>query len=149
LTCQYDGTPDFDAVVSFAGAAHPAAEGTITTPLDDLPGGEITGEVVYVGRACPSDPLVVDPDGKIALILRGVCRFDEKIGRAVAAGAIAAIVFNDEARGDNLVTMGGNPVAVPGVFVGHSTGLDLRNAAPVTATLESCKNSPESPNGCN
>jgi hypothetical protein len=107
------------------------------------------GEVVYIGRACVGDPLEGDPSGKIALIVRGVCRFDTKIGNADAAGALAVIVHNDAARGDALVTMGGNPVAIPGVFVGYTTGMSLRDAAPVTATLKACKNSPESPHGCN
>ncbi|NIM51293.1 MAG: hypothetical protein GTO22_18920 [Gemmatimonadales bacterium] len=149
VTCQYDGTPDFDAVVAFEGDVRGAAEGAFTTPLDDLPGGQITGEVTYIGRACDWDPLLDDPSGKIALIERGACRFDMKIGNALGASAIAAIVHNDAARGDELVTMGGNPVAIPGVFVGYTTGMDLRAAAPVTATLNSCKNSPESPKGCN
>jgi hypothetical protein len=98
------------------------------------------GEVVDIGRACIGDPLLGDPAGRVALIVRGECRFDEKVGNAIGAGAIAAIVYNDAARGDATVRMGGDPRPIPGVFVGHSTGLELRDAAPVTATLKRCQN---------
>lgn len=140
VTCQYDGTPGFDAAVVFDGEARPALEGAFTRPLNEFPDAQITGEVIDIGRACVGDPLLGDPTGKVALVVRGVCRFDEKIGNAVAAGAIAAIVYNNAANGDATLTMGGDPRPIPGVFVGHSTGLELRDAAPVTATLRLCRN---------
>ena len=138
---------------AFAGE-RPASEGTFTPPIVDLPGREMTGEVVHVGRGCPAgsvapgspeDPYLVDPAGKIALIERGACRFDNKVGRAVLAGATGVIVYNSVAGGEALVAMGGeNPVTlpastvvainIPSVFVQRSTGLLLRDAnPPVTA----------------
>jgi hypothetical protein len=117
-----------------------------------------SGEVVNVGRGCPAgspapvpaggDPYLADPAGKIALIERGVCRFDNKIGRAVLAGATGVIVYNSVAGGEALVGMGGNnPVTLPdgtvvtintpAAFVQRSTGLLLRGgAAPVTAFVQ-------------
>ncbi|HYZ11243.1 MAG TPA: PA domain-containing protein, partial [Actinomycetota bacterium] len=80
-----------------------------------------------------------------ALIERGGCRFDNKIGRAVLAGATGAIVYNNAAGGEALVAMGGNnPVTLPdgtvvnidiaGIFVQRSTGLALvAGTPPVTA----------------
>jgi hypothetical protein len=149
VTCQYDGEPAFDAAVVFDSETRPAIEGAFTRPLIDFPGARISGEVVDIGRACIGDPLLGDPAGKVALIVRGVCRFDEKIGNAILAGAIAAVVYNDAARGDALVRMGGDPRPIPGVFVGHSTGMAVRDAAPVTATLKSCRNTRANLNGCN
>ncbi|MDH3569163.1 MAG: hypothetical protein OER89_03145, partial [Gemmatimonadota bacterium] len=140
VTCQFDGAPAFDAAVEFDRKTRPAIEGAFTQPLTEFPSAQLTGEVVDIGRACDGDLLLADPAGKVALIVRGECFFDEKIGNAITAGAMAAIIYNDSARGDALVRMGGEPRPVPGVFVGHSTGLELADAAPVTATLKSCGN---------
>jgi hypothetical protein len=121
-----------------------------------------SGEVVYVGRGCPAgspapvppggDPYLANPAGKIALIERGVCRFDNKIGRAVLAGATGVIVYNNAAGGEALVVMGGNNpvtlsdgtvvnITIPAAFVQRSTGLLLRNdppqvTPPVTAFVQ-------------
>ena len=120
----------------------------------------MTGEVVHVGRGCPADlalglavpdPYLANPAGKIALIERGLCRFDNKIARAQMAGAIGVIVYNSVAGGEGLVTMAvDNPVAagapsvigttitIPAIFVQRSTGLLLRDGTPpVTATATS------------
>ena len=64
--------------------------------------------------------------GKIVLIRRGGCFFDEKVLRAQNAGALAVIIANN--AGENLITMGSSearlPVAItiPSVFVAQSTG---------------------------
>jgi hypothetical protein len=140
----------------------PAVEGAGTPPIVERPGRELAAEVVHVGRGCPADPRPVppgtgladadpylaDPAGKIALIERGLCRFDNKIARAQQAGAVGVIVYNN-ARPDeeSLVLMGidspvidgppgiaGTQITIPAVFVQRSTGLLLRDgAAPVTA----------------
>ncbi len=94
----------------------------------------MTGPTIYVGYGCegsvfnPGPPfdLPMPPapgPGQIALIQRGGCFFSEKVDNAEAAGYAGVVVFNDEARGDALVSMGGDPTNLPGVFVGHSTGL--------------------------
>lgn len=135
----------------------PAVEGAFTAPIVNLPGRAMAGQVVFVGRGCPAgsitgtnpeDPYLANPAGKIALIERGACRFDNKIGRAQLAGATGVIVFNSAAGGEGLVLMGGeNPVTlpdgtvvsitIPGVFVQRSTGMLLKAApAPVTVRAE-------------
>ncbi len=94
------------------------------------PSGDVVGDAVYVGLAC--DPATIPAatgTGQVALIQRGVCAFTLKGNQVAAAGYEGMIVFNDEARGDALVTMGGGPVPIPGVFVGHSDGLALAGAA--------------------
>lgn len=63
-----------------------------------------TDEVVFVGPGCPDDEYLGDPNGKVALIERGVCTFDEKYQRAVDAGATAVVIQNN----------------LPGLFAGGS-----------------------------
>jgi hypothetical protein len=138
-----------------------AVEPAFTPPIVQRPGREMAGDVVHVGRGCPADPRPVppgsgiavadpylaDPAGKIALIERGGCRFDNKIARAQQAGAIGVVVYNDATGGEGLVLMGGESpvidgppgiagteITIPAVFVQRSTGLLLRDGAqPVTA----------------
>ena len=133
-----------------------AFEADWTAPIVTLPGRAMAGEVAHVGRGCPADPALglpvadpylADPAGKIALIERGVCRFDNKIARAQLAGAIGAIVYNNEANGetpfgmagDSPVLLGspdviGTTITIPGISVVRSTGLLLRDGTPpVTA----------------
>ena len=104
---------------------YPAAEGAITTPIADLPGAEMSGATTYVGLACSP----ISAGSGIALIQRGACAFTLKGNNAIAAGYTGMVVFNDAARGDALVTMGGTDVDIPGVFVGHSTGLLVAGVA--------------------
>ncbi len=120
----------------------PAKEGLFTRQLSGWLSGDaevLMGVVVNVGQGCNSDTCLANPAGKIALILRGTCSFVEKITRASNTGAIGAIVYNDAARGDNLVSMA--PVAspalvpIPGFFVGHSSGVAL-SATPVTVKIQ-------------
>lgn len=93
--------------------------------------GAAIGDAAYVGLACNGDPLPTagETGASVALIQRGVCAFTEKGNNVAAAGYASMVVFNDEARGDALVTMGGDPVGIPGVFIGHSEGLTLAGVA--------------------
>lgn len=145
-----------------------AVEAQGTPPIVERPGRELAGEVVHVGRGCPADPRPVppgtglavadpylaNPAGKIALIERGLCRFDNKVARAQQAGAIGVIVYNNEAGGEALVLMGidspvldgppgiaGQAITIPALFVQRSTGLLLRDGAqPVTAAASAVFN---------
>jgi hypothetical protein len=132
-----------------------AIEATFTPPIVDSPSREMAGEVVHVGRGCPADPAaglpvadpyLADPAGKIALVQRGACRFDNKVARAQLAGATGVIVYGlngDESLilmgGDSPVVLGspdvtGTVITIPAVFVQNSTGVLLRNGTPpVTA----------------
>jgi hypothetical protein len=118
---------------------YPALEGAFTRPIASLDDRSMNGSTTYIGLACPGDTVPAAPeDGdpltdETAVALRGVCFFQDKASAAEAAGYDAFIVMNDEARGDELVLMGGSgavPVPnLPGVFVGHSTGLKIMGAA--------------------
>jgi len=69
--------------------------------------------------------------GKIALIRRGVCFFTTKTMNAQNAGAIAAVIYNDDRAGT--VVMGGPAIGItiPAIFIEGPQG-DALNAA-VTA----------------
>lgn len=99
----------------------------------------ITGDVVYIGRACPGDALVADPRGKIALAVRGTCAVSLKAGTASAAGAVAAVIYNNVA-GELPPTFsyGGGDVTVPTVTLNNRDGALLRSTpgAQVTISLE-------------
>lgn len=151
---------DFSAtrITSFTSSAFggslPATEGAFTVNIVNLPGDMMTGEVVHVGRGCPPDPALgipagdaylANPTGKIALIERGLCRFDNKVAWAQLNGAVGAIVYNSAGGiltmgGDNPVQAGapsvvGTSITIPGIFVHRTTGLALRDGTPpVTAT---------------
>jgi hypothetical protein len=127
-----------------------ALEADFTPPIAELPGGVVAGEVVHVGRGCPEvpgevepeDPYLADPAGRLALIQRGACRFDNKIARAQIAGATGVIVYGfdgDDALfligGESPVQEGspsviGTVITIPAVFVGNSTGVALRDGTP-------------------
>ena len=54
--------------------------------------GTVTGNVVYVGRACPGDTLLANPTGAIALVDRGTCAVSLKVDYVANAGAIGVLV---------------------------------------------------------
>lgn len=70
--------------------------------------------------------------GRIALIDRGNCNFDDKVKNAQDAGAIAVVIVNNS--GDNLVTMNGNNTSttIPSFFIGQSDGAALKALLPDT-----------------
>ncbi|SEQ62263.1 S8 family peptidase [Piscibacillus halophilus] len=117
------GALDINSPEDIAGQ-YEAVEGAITTPLAET--GEITNDVVYVGRGCLIDEFLDDPEGKIAMMDRGECSFTEKLQRALDAGAVAGIVANN-AAGDPIV-MGGDDVNIPGVMIHQSTGNNIKDA---------------------
>jgi hypothetical protein len=168
IQADEDYTPfEFQFTSNAFSGSRIAVEPEWTPPIVLRPGRAMEGQVVHVGRGCPADPrptppngtgsgitvadpYLADPAGKIALIERGGCRFDNKIARAQQAGATGVIVYNQAGGangGEALILMGGdNPVidgppgiagtqvTIPAVFVQRSTGLLLRDGAqPVTA----------------
>ena len=100
-------------------------------------------EIVYVGRGCADgdlntpgaqpDPYLADPNGKAALIVRGVCGFAEKATRAIAAGATDVMIMNNVA-GVVFGTLGaplGSPVPVVGISQADGNFIIVQTA-PVT-----------------
>lgn len=80
-----------------AGNVYPAVEGAGSQPkLADT--GPITGEAVWIGRACNVDPILnaaAIGAGDVAVVRRGFCTFAEKLANAAAAGASAIVVSNN------------------------------------------------------
>ncbi|HEY5890654.1 MAG TPA: S8 family serine peptidase [Acidimicrobiia bacterium] len=111
-----------------------AAEGGFTPPLALV--GPVIGNVVTLvdgvgdtNDGCEPAANAADIAGNIALVERGICDFVVKVANAEAAGAIATIVFNDAARGDALLNMGGSgSFNAPSVFVGHTDGQAMSDA---------------------
>ena len=94
-----------------------------------------TEEIVFVGQGCNADAYLADPNGKVALIERGVCSFAEKAARAINAGATAVVVHNN-IPGVVLGTLGA-PIdgTTPVVGISQADGLYIRaQAAPVMMT---------------
>ncbi len=85
-------------------------------------------------RGCDSLP-AGSLNGKIALIERGICFPIEKVNNANAAGAVAMIMYNQDAgevsNGGEIITTfdvsGPPPAQIPSVFVARSSGLALRD----------------------
>ncbi|MCX8107212.1 MAG: PA14 domain-containing protein, partial [Verrucomicrobiae bacterium] len=111
----------------------------------------VDGSTTYGGAFKPiTAPLVgkvvlADPDhgcdalrnadkmkGAIALIYRGVCRFDAKVPNAVNAGAIAAIIVNNRdpgsADGPWPIVMGGSYPQASAVMISKPDGAKIRAA---------------------
>jgi subtilisin family serine protease len=101
-----------------------------------------TPEIVFVGRGCvdgdlatpgsQTDPYLADPAGKVALIVRGVCSFNEKYDRAATAGAVGVIVQNSVPG----IFFGGSVVSrgIFGIGVSQADGDAIRTATAPTAT---------------
>lgn len=108
----------------------PAAEGGFTTRLADT--GAISGELVQVSPAngCNAFTNASAVNGKIALMDRGNCPFVKKFENAIAAGAIAGVVVDNEVNTLPLAMSGGDPgsVSIPGVLVLQSDGNSLQSA---------------------
>jgi MYXO-CTERM domain-containing protein len=120
---------DITAPASAAGSVA-AAEGGFTTRLIDS--GPKSGSVVFAQPplACSNLTNAADVQGKIVMFDRGSCSFVKKFSAAVAAGAIAAIVVDDEDQPVPFAMGGGDPgqVPIPGVMIKKSDGALLKSA---------------------
>ncbi|MEK7946325.1 M28 family peptidase [Pigmentiphaga sp. YJ18] len=64
--------------------------------MDYSGSGDVSAAVGVVGgRGCRADDFAGFPPASIALIERGDCSFDQKIGLAEKAGAVGAVVYNN------------------------------------------------------
>jgi len=81
---------------------------------------------------CETSDFAGFADGAIALLQRGSCTFREKIANAVAAGAVAAVVFNEGGPGRAGVfsgTLGSPQVEIPVLAASFAVGDALRRGA--------------------
>ena len=115
---------------AFAGTG-PKPASAISGNILDVAGTDPTG---FLCTALPSGSAT----GQVALILRGVCTFEEKLNNAKAGGAIAAIIYTDAARPDAFGPSVG-AATLPAVLVSYPDGAAIKAAAAkgpaVAATL--------------
>jgi hypothetical protein len=125
LAADEDFSPYAFEATTDDGLTFSAIPGDQTGEVDA--GDEVAGAAVYVGRAClGDDPVPAGAPGQIAVVVRGVCTFTEKIGNVEAAGGYdAVIVVNREGAdgcGPLAMSVQGEIVAVS---VERSVGYDL------------------------
>ncbi len=77
------------------------------------------------GLACAAFP-AESLRGYFAFILRGECTFETKLLNAERAGAVAALVYTDEARPEAVV-MAAVSAQLPGLMLSHQDGLKVKN----------------------
>ena len=89
--------------------------------------GDVDAGLLYAGNVAPGNQEGCSAfpansfNGKIALISRGSCNFSSKIDNAEAAGAVAAIIYNNQA--DIPIVMGGiESTNIPAVMIGQADG---------------------------
>lgn len=96
------------APASLADAGKRACQIGISKHAHSFPGQQLTGDAVYVGRACPAsqmvndtlpepDPLLADPNGKLAIVESGGSNFNQcgtmdKIRRLTSVGATGVLL---------------------------------------------------------
>lgn len=103
--------------------------------------GTASGALAFVGQGTTADVAGRDLTHKIALIERGSISFGEKVANAAAAGADAAIIFNNQ-PGNFSGTLG-EPGSIPAISIAAEDGatlLDRMASGPVTATVEVAHN---------
>jgi subtilisin family serine protease len=96
----------------------PAPEATVTAPLVDV------ASLDNDGMACSALP-EGSLQGRIALILRGSCLFEEKLHHAGQAGAVGALVYTDQERPDP-ITMVVGAATLPAEMVSYANGVEIK-----------------------
>jgi Zn-dependent M28 family amino/carboxypeptidase len=115
VTAQYSSSADLTATV---------------VPTNDIqvppPGGPGTGT-----SGCDPGDFPPNTAGNIALMQRGFCPFTQKYDNAKAAGAVAALIFNDggEGREEPLLTTASPNIGIPTLMLSNDAGEALLNAA--------------------
>lgn len=89
-------------------------------PVETLDGAK---EVVFAGLGGPEDFDDVDVDGNIALMIRGEYAFTDKTLNAQANGAVASIIYNNEAGTINM--MSDPDIHIPHLFMLNEDGTQL------------------------
>ena len=92
--------------------------------LNGTANGQATAQLTFVGLGKAEDIPSEGLEGKIALIERGEITFGSKVSQAHSAGAVAAIIFNNES-GPFRGTLGGRS-QIPAMSLSQSDGHRLR-----------------------
>ena len=92
-----------------------------TLPLSNSPTSKVSGKLVLAGVGNPQD-FPAETRGGIALIERGTLTFQQKVANAAAAGAVGAIIFNNE---PGVFLGSADSVAIPAVTISQDQGQKL------------------------
>ncbi len=92
-------------------------------PLAQTARDNVAGSLVYVGRAFEEDIPDDGLEGVIALIERGEITFEEKVSRVADAGAVGAIIYNNERGNFRGALQSGGPI--PAVSLSRQQGEQL------------------------
>eukprot|EP00736_Rhodelphis_marinus_P008051 Rmarinus@m.28362 len=132
LTSYQCGTDDSQYVEVFSGEA----TGKYTIAVADFGPSTWYLEDLEAAVASPSNGCssISGVSGRIALIYRGTCYFDEKVSYAQAAGAVAVIVINNVADPPTVVmsSSGTVSVSIPAAMVTMADGATLVDALPLS-----------------
>jgi Zn-dependent M28 family amino/carboxypeptidase len=145
------GTQEFERL---APSARTYVLGTDFDVMEYSGSGEVTGQIVPTSdvlipppsspgstSGCEASDFPASTAGNVALIQRGTCTFEEKANNAEAAGAVAAIIFNEGQPGRTDLIAGtlGNPATIPVLDATFAVGQELYNLAssgPVSVRIE-------------
>jgi subtilisin family serine protease len=111
---QLEGGRPYIAVPGSASASSRSISAALVDVMGVDPSGLACGEL-------PAGSL----NGRVALILRGTCLFEEKLNIAQRAGAIAAIVYTHSEEPDP-IRMDVGLARLPAAMISFSDGLDAR-----------------------
>ena len=111
------------AIVEFSPGSTSELNVTETLSIAGSFEGSGTGILAGVGKAFEDDIPSQGLDGKVAVIERGTITFQEKVDRVAEAGAVAAIVFNNEQG--NFRGRFRSRSTIPAVSMTRADGLDL------------------------
>lgn len=113
-----------------------AVEGAQSRPLRQV--GDLTAEVVVGAplNGCTALTNAAEVAGKIALIQRGVCAFDDKLVNAQNAGAVGVVVFNSDATAPFIMGGSVTSLTIPSVMVSLANGNLIAGAIANGETVE-------------
>merc|ERR1711968_419508 len=97
---------------------------------DDCPTGQPAQEANIAGTFADGSM-----DGKIALIRRGACYFTTKVINAQNAGAIGAIIYNDDRPGTVVMSGPDVSITIPSIFIEGTDGTALNDAVTADSSI--------------
>ena len=102
-------------------------------------GGTFAVSKPVVITGCNAAAFIGFPAGNIALIQRGTCTFYAKASNAMAAGASAAVLYNNAVGELNATVAGTPPITIPVVGITQANGQTLAALAAPTLTWGSLR----------
>ncbi|KAI9488328.1 peptidase S8/S53 domain-containing protein [Zychaea mexicana] len=93
---------------------------------DSMPSGQVVAGDINIGStmdACDPANIPRTVSGKLALVQRGTCEFEQKTNNLAQAGAIGALIYNIEGEGSFIP--GVKDAKIPLAGVAHETGVEL------------------------